>query len=428
MQININNVKFVDQLQSMEIIEVTDPQHIKAFHRIPFLVYKDFKNWVPHLKQDVEKVFDPKKNKAFRGGEAKRWILKNDQGEYIGRIAAFVDPKYYKAFKQPTGGLGFFECINDREAAFLLLGTAKKYLLTKGMKAIDGPINFGEKNEYWGLLVQNFDYPSTYQMNFNPPYYQQFFEEFGFKIYYEQYVFWRDLERDAEDVFQRKANILWDDPRFKVTNVNGYSDHQLAEFFLGVYNEAWGKHEGFKTMKYDQALKIMKAIKPVKDVRITLFAFYDNKPIAFYINLPELNQIFKHVNGNLNLWGKLKFLFYKRFKGSTTMYGVVFGVVPEFQGKGVEAAMIKFAGIHIRKKTQYQDTILTWIGDFNVKMLKVCKNLNASLLRKLYTYRLILDDNIPFERAPFISGTKQDVDDIINSLEPLDTNMKKYGK
>ena len=116
-------------------------------------------------------------------------------------------------------------------------------------------------------------------MNFNPPYYQSFFEEYGFKVFYEQYVFWRDLERDADEVFQRKANILWNDPKFKITDVADYSDKQLAEYFLGVYNEAWGKHEGFKPMKFEQAHKIMKAIKPVKDVRISLYAFYDNKPI-----------------------------------------------------------------------------------------------------------------------------------------------------
>jgi len=413
----------------MQLIEVSTPRDIKDFHKVPFNIYKNYPNWVPHLQQDVEKVFDPATNKAFRGGgKAKRWILKDESGNLIGRIAAFIDPKYYKAFHQPTGGIGFFESIEDEKAAMLLLNTAKDYLASEGMKAIDGPINFGEKNEYWGLLVQNFEYPSTYQMNFNPPYYQKYFEDFGFKVYYEQYVFWRSLETDAEDVFQRKANILWNDPKFKVTNVKGYTDHQLAEFFLGVYNEAWGKHEGFKAMKYEQALKIMKAIKPVKDVKITLFAFYDEKPIAFYINLPELNQIFRHVNGNLNVWGKLKFLWYKNFVGSTTMYGVVFGVVPEYQGKGVEAAMIKYGGIHIRGGTKYKDTIITWIGDFNVKMLKVCKNLNASLLRKLYTYRLMLDETIPFERAPFISGSKQDVDDIINGLLPLEENMSKYGK
>lgn len=404
----------------MKIVEVTTPKHINEFHQLPFEIYKNFKNWIPHLRQDVEKVFDRKKNKAFRGnGDAIRYLLVNESGKTIGRVAAFIDPKYYASFSQPTGGMGFFECIDDKQAAFLLLDAAKMWLKERGMKAMDGPINFGEKSEYWGLLVYNYEYPATYQMNFNPPYYKDFFEAYGFKLYYNQYVFWRDMVRDADEVFQRKAAMLWKDPKFKITNVKGMNDDELAKNFLEVYNNAWGKHEGFKTMKYDMALKIMKAIKPVKDVRISLYAFYDNKPIAFYINLPELNQIFKHVNGNLNWWGIIKFLFYKKFVGSTTCYGLVFGVVPEFQGQGVEAAMIKWAGENIRLKTPYVDTIITWIGDFNVKMLKVCKNLNASLLRTLTTYRYMIDESIPHERAKFISGTEQDVNDIINGLAPL---------
>jgi hypothetical protein len=83
----------------MEIIEVIEKSETKAFHQVPFLIYKDFKNWIPHLQQDIEKIFDPATNKAFRGGESKRWILKDDKGVVIGRIAAFIDPKYYKSFK-----------------------------------------------------------------------------------------------------------------------------------------------------------------------------------------------------------------------------------------------------------------------------------------------------------------------------------------
>jgi hypothetical protein len=412
----------------MQLIEVKEKHEIREFHKLPFEIYKNDKNWIPHLQQDIEKIFNPKTNKAFRGGKAIRWILKNNSGQCIGRIAAFIDPKYYQSFKQSTGGFGFFECINDKESAYILLNIAKEWLHEQGMKAMDGPINFGEKNEYWGLLVQNADYPANYQMNYHPAYYQDFFESYGMQAYYHQYVFWRDLERDADEIFQRKANQLWDHPDFKITNVKGFSDQQLADYFLTVYNEAWGKHAGFKPMKMEQALKIMKAIKPVKDERITLFAFFQNKPIAFYINLPELNHIFKHVNGNLNLWGKIKFLYYKNFVGSSTMYGIVFGVIPEFQGQGVEAAVIKYGGKHIRSETNYADTILTWIGDFNVKMLKVCKNLNASLLRTLTTYRYMIDNTIPFERAPFIGGTEEDVKTIINSLTPLEENMKKYGR
>ena len=77
----------------MTIIEVKSAVHVKFFHQIPFEIYKNDSNWIPHIKQDVEKVFTKKENKFFRHGEAVRWILKNENNEYIGRISAFINRK-----------------------------------------------------------------------------------------------------------------------------------------------------------------------------------------------------------------------------------------------------------------------------------------------------------------------------------------------
>ena len=48
-----------------------------------------------------------------------------------------------------------------------------------------------------------------------------------------------------------------------------------------------------------------------------------------------MNEIFRYVNGNLNWWGKLKFVYYRWRKVSRTCIGVAFGIDPEFQGKGI---------------------------------------------------------------------------------------------
>jgi len=53
------------------------------------------------------------------------------------------------------------------------------------MEAMDGPINFGETDKYWGLLVEGFSHPS-YEISYNPPYYQLLFESYGFQTYYNQ--------------------------------------------------------------------------------------------------------------------------------------------------------------------------------------------------------------------------------------------------
>ncbi|MBK6832435.1 MAG: hypothetical protein IPG92_17625 [Flavobacteriales bacterium] len=156
-------------------------------------------------------------------------------------------------------------------------------------------------------------------------------------------------------------------------------------------------HENHKPMELSTALKIVKAMKPVMDPRLLIFIRYKGRPVAMYISLPELNEIFKYVNGNLNWLGKLKFLYHKWRGTVQTMTGIVFGVAKEWQGKGIEGALIVYAEKNIVEKKLYKDTILTWIGDFNPRMVKVCQNLDAENYRTLATYRYLFDRSIPFE-------------------------------
>lgn len=393
----------------MKIVEADSGAALHDWMRLPWRIYARDRNWVPHLKQDVERVFDPASNKLLQArpervaGTIKRWVVYGDAGAACGRIAAFVNPKTAWTDKQqPTGGCGFFECINDQKVANLLFDTARDWLRAQGMEAMDGPVNLGERNMFWGLLIENFTDPPIYGTNYNPPYYVQLFENYGFQIYFKQLFFWRDALEAPQPIFVRKYNQLKDDPEFEVRDARGMSLEQLAEDFRTVLNGAWVGHENFKPMPKEVALKTIKTMKPVMDPRIIVFVYYRKKPIAFYINLPELNEIFRYVDGNLNAWGKVKFLWHKWRGTAKTMTGIVFGVVKEWQGKGVEGAMIVFMGEWLQRTKRYTETVLTWIGDFNPKMLKVCENLGASNYRTLATYRYLFDRDKPFERHPII--------------------------
>ena len=182
---------------------------------------------------------------------------------------------------------------------------------------------------------------------------------------------------------------------------------KIADDFLEVYNGAWAGHEGFKEMKRETAHKLIKSMKPVMDPRIVIFAYHEERPIGFFVCIPELNEIFKYVHGNLNWWGKLKFLWYKKMKPPRTMYGLVFGVVPDWQGKGVEGAIVVYASETIQKNGWYDDLIMTWIGDFNPKMMRINENLGATVTRKYATLRYLFDRNKPFERHPVVGKKKE---------------------
>lgn len=388
----------------MKLVAVHDKRSLNDWMRLPWRIYRNDPNWIPHLKQDVAKVFDPGKNKLLRDGEAERWVLYDDAGVPIGRVAAFINAKTAHTEAQPTGGMGFFECINDQKAADILLDASRDWLKERGMEAMDGPINLGDRNMFWGLLVENFTDPPLYGTNYNPPFYKDLLERYGFQEYFKQLFFKRSALEGVSPLFHRKYRQLMNEPGYRVTDARGRSVAQIAEDFRTVLNAAWVDHDNFKPMEQATALKIVKSMKPVMDPRLVVFVYHDDRAIAMYISLPELNEIFRYVNGDLNWWGKLKFLWHKRTGTVKNMTGIVFGVAKEYQGKGFEGVLIVYAEKHIVEKKLYRDTVLTWIGDFNPKMIRVCQNLGAENYRTLATYRYLFDRNKPFERHPVIGA------------------------
>ena len=138
------------------IEEVLNEKQAKEFLVLPVALYKDDKNWVRPLDSDITKVFDKDKNPFFKHGECTRWLLRDESGKCVGRVASFIDEDTCRLDSYTVGGMGFFECINDQEAAFMLFDRCRAWLEERGMEAMEGPENFGERNEWWGLLVDGF--------------------------------------------------------------------------------------------------------------------------------------------------------------------------------------------------------------------------------------------------------------------------------
>lgn len=179
--------------------------------------------------------------------------------------------------------------------------------------------------------------------------------------------------------------------------------NQLEKFagdFCTVYNGAWASHEGNKAMAKPLAIKLFKSMQPIIDEKLVWFAYYKNEPVAMWLNLPDINQIVKHLDGQFNLIAKIKFMILKMRKVCNKMVGIVFGIVPEHQGTGIDYFMIVEGEKVIKSDTRYRDLELQWQGDFNPKILNISKNLEAEQSRRLVTYRYIFDRNIPFERHP----------------------------
>lgn len=384
------------------IVEVTGKEQEQAFLELPVRLYQKNTHWIRPLDNDIRQVFDNEKNPCFRQGECVRWLLRDEQGEYIGRVAAFVNKKTCYLDKYTVGQMGFFECIDNQEAAFLLFDTCREWLEKRGMEAMEGPVNFGERIEWWGLLVEGFDEYPVYAMPYTQPYYVKFFEAYGFLDYFKQFTMRTRLALESlSKVVVWKADRILKNPDYKVWTYGDIGKQRSIDALLEVYNKAWNMEvHGVEGITRDQVETIYKSLQPIIDKDLIYFAFYKDRPIGFYLMFPEINQVVKRLNGKMNLWGMLKMMYYRHCRKIDVALGQLFGVVPEFQGKGVEAAMIKrFTERVIARGSEYKYLELNWVGDFNPPMLHLMEYIGAHPVRVHITYRKLFRDDIPFVRS-----------------------------
>ncbi|PLK43401.1 hypothetical protein [Emticicia sp. TH156] len=394
----------------MKIVEVGNNKHFrKEFLEFPVRLYNRNPYWIRPLDNDIERIFDPTKNPLHENNNCIRWLALNENGDTIARVAAFVNPNtVIYSNDQPTGGIGFFECINDKQVAFALFDTCKAWLKARGMEAMDGPVNFGERDNWWGLLVDPYDAEPTWSMFYHHDYYRTFFEEYGFQDYFRQYTFLLPLEeKEARKVVRPAlfeiATRVYNSPGYDFRHINKKELSKFAQDFRTIYNLAWSKNMAAGEMTAERAEAIMRQMKPILVEELMWFGYHNNKPIAFFIMIPELNQIIKHLNGKLDIIGKLKWVYHRLMKTNHKARGVIFGVIPEYQGRGIESAIaLAFSRACWKPGYQYTTLELNWIADFNPKMLKVTQLLGARKFKTYITYRYLFDHTRAFKRHPVI--------------------------
>lgn len=385
----------------MQLIEVNNPETTRAFIQVNVLMNKENPCYIRPLDNEVNDVFDVDKNKNYKYGETKRWILKNASGALIGRIAAFTNSKYVNFGTEfPTGGVGFFDCINSQEAANLLFDAAKEWLRSKGMEAMDGPINFGDRDKWWGLMVEGFDKAPIYGMSYNPPYYETLFEAYGFGNFYNQYFYAMNVDDPLPARFPERHAKFASKPGYAARHIDLNNLEKHAADFATVYNAAWAQHGEAKEITQEQVLKLFGKMKAIMDERLIWFAYYKEEPVAMWINIPDLNQYFKHFNGKLGLIQKLRLLWMKKTGQCRIFTGVAFGVVPKYQALGIDSFMIYEGALLIQGKGWYDRYEMGWAGDWNPKMVNIYKHLGGTQSRRLVTFRYLFDRNKPFERHP----------------------------
>ncbi len=383
---------------AMKMIEVKagDANAIKLFLSVPLYIYKSDPNWIRPLDKDIESVFDPAQNPAFKNGELIRWVLINDSGMPVGRVAAFINRELIANMEDPAGGIGFFECINDKTAAFILFDACADWLQSRDIHIMDGPVNFGERDRFWGLLVEGFG-PPSYMENYNPEYYRELFERYGFQLYFDQKTYLIDKYKVYAPRLDKISKWVARKPNLRFEHITKKDLRKYIDDFVYVYNKSWDGFENFKPVTSDDIYAVFKSMLPIMIPEFIWFAYVDDEPAGFNVFIPEVNQVFKYVNGKLDLLGKLKFAWHQLIGSNHKVKGLVFGILPKYQNLGIDAVLSYYFYLELMKKKQYRDVGISWIGGFNPKMNSLIEALSGEVEKVHYTYRKMLDDTMTFK-------------------------------
>lgn len=366
-------------------------QDWQRFHGVLDVVYAGNKQYVYPLRSDIEGIFSIK-NAAFSVGPSQLWIVEDDHGRAVGRIAAFIDTKRNEELDLPVGGMGYFESINDEKVADLLLTAAESWLKAAGMQAIDGPVNFGERDKFWGLLTKGW-YTPIYQETYNPPYYQAFIENRGY-IPHEQCLTMRGVVAEFPgDRLQKLSDRVKERYGLYTKQISADNLKQGAADFAAAYNAAFCNNPYFKPLSGEDVYPTFQAMKPIMDPHLTCLAYNkENLPIGMAGLIPDINAFLHGLNGKMNWLTIPRFLWRLKFQKRRNCKGIAFGIAQEYQRQGVYplmvGAMYHSGDRHTSRTYRYVD--MATIRGHNDVMVSTCKQMNTDIHRVHIAYRKAL--------------------------------------
>jgi len=364
---------------SVSVYEVKTSSDLRKFIKLPWKIYKGNPNWVPPLILDVKTKLNPRKNPYFEHSQAKYFLAKMN-GKIAGRIAATVNSNHNKANNENIGFFGFFECIDDKSVSKALFTAAANYLKFQGVEGIRGPANF-TSNDDWGLLIDAFDKPPALMMPYNPKYYIDLIEDFGFKKSMDLLAYWMNKHEITDRVI-RAAELIKKRTKITVRPVNMKDFDNEVKRIREVYNSAWEQNWGFVPMTEREFSHIAKDLKMIVNPEILLLAENGDKPVGFSMALPDANQAIKHANGRLFPFGLFKLLYHMKKINSVRV--LTMGVIKEFRNRGIDAVFY-YETFKRGTKIGFNEGEFSWVLEINEDMRKAAQNLGAKLYK---TYRL----------------------------------------
>lgn len=377
---------------NVKIKEITDKKGQKEFISFKWKVYKYDENWVPPIFSEDLKRIDPEHNPFFKHAKVKLFIAYKD-GKPAGRISAHIDYNFNNFHNSKTAFFGFFESINDKEVAHALLNKVVEFAKENEMTEILGPASFTSNDDDYGLLIKGFDSPPVIGMSYNPPYYIDLVESFGFKkakdlLAYiirvdDEYIkFIHHLAKRLKPLTER--TLKWG---YTIRNVDLKNIKEEITKIFEIYNEAWEKNWGFVPLTYEEFEHIGNSFKDFAIPELAKIVEYNGEPVAFGLVIPDMNLILKKMGGKILSPGIFHLLYHKfhkfhKIEGSRL---ITLGIKAKYRKKGVDSLLYYHMMKDSIEKTNIKYCEVSWLLEDNYLIIRATKFMGGKHYK---TYRI----------------------------------------
>jgi len=372
-------------MPKLEIVTVERPSHLAAFINLPWKIYRNDPNWVPPLKRFVRHMLDTRLHPFWKFSQRVLFLARRGS-EVLGRIAGIIDNNYNKYHRTGRGTWGFFECQNDAEAAHGLFDAVADWVREKGMTHLCGPFNPSTNYEI-GLLTEGFEHRATFMMPYNPRYYVDLVESWGFYKEKELLSYIIDDEESSRPPgwMATVAQRIRQDPRYTIRHpVRENLRNELA-VVKAVYDESWAENWGFVPMTEEEISEMGKNLARFADPDLIFFIYRETEPVAVAVAVPDINPLLQRLNGSIGLTGLLKMLFYRNEVNG--IRGLLFGIKSKYREQGLPFLALDHAYNIFRRQSRYRYLELGWNLEDNQAINQFESEYGARVFKRYRIYR-----------------------------------------
>lgn len=368
--------------------EVSGRKGNKEFVRMVWRLYEGQENWVPPIEMDRMRLIDTAKNPFYKHAKLQLFIADRG-GEPVGRIAAIVNHAHNETHNDKLGFFGFFESVDDQNVANALLNAASDWLRSQGMDSVRGPVSPSTNDEV-GLLIEGFEHPPSAMMPWNPPYYAELLKNAGFGLEKRLLAWLVTYPECLTDKMERVTALLKQRGRVHVRSLNMKRFPEEVENIKRIYNQAWQPNWGFVPMTDEEMNTLAYELKQIIDPDIVLFAEKEgeDQPIGFALALPNINEALalgKPIPpGAKNLPTAIMNLMTNK-KKIKSMRIVILGVLPKYQGQGVDAMLYRELMEQARAKGMPNGEA-SWVLEDNTMMTRAAEMMQAKAYKTYGVY------------------------------------------